>query len=259
MSLSISPESLQRSAAELSDGLGELSGLVDRFAHTFDLGDMFGDNSPIATIGNPMYHGAMTWIVQCLRSLEGAIGDHSSALGAAASAFLQNEENNIGLSQQVPAAPAPAPGGAPFAPGPTDGAPAAVGPASDPHSQITVEATPEVKQWIAEARAIMIARGTDPALIDANDLAIIAMHESSGDPNAANDWDINAQNGTPSIGLMQTIQPTFDAHAIPGHTDIRNPVDNIIAASYYAIDRYGSVSDAPGPASVNAGGPYKPY
>lgn len=58
---------------------------------------------------------------------------------------------------------------------------------------------------------------------------------------------------------MQTIGPTFDAHAMPGHTDIHNPVDNIIAASRYAIDRYGSVSATPGPASVNSGGPYLPY
>ncbi|MFD6804061.1 lytic transglycosylase, partial [Streptomyces cyaneofuscatus] len=36
------------------------------------------------------------------------------------------------------------------------------------------------------------------------------MRESSGNPNAVNDWDINAQNGIPSKGLLQVIQPTFD-------------------------------------------------
>src|SRR5699024_4727485 len=33
--------------------------------------------------------------------------------------------------------------------------------------------------------------------------------ESGGDPNAQNDWDINAQNGDPSIGLLQVIKSTF--------------------------------------------------
>lgn len=281
MDFSVNPEGIHRSAMELSDGLGELTGHIEQFASSFNLGDMFGDNSLLAEIGNPMYLGAVDWILQCLRSLEGALGDHAGALGSAATAFQQTEDTNAAMSRQVmPSAPlAPAPSPAPMVtpapmtapvsepapapePAPTPEpvpAPAGGDGGSLPGGEITYEATPEVKQWIGEARQIMIDDGIDPSLINANDLAIIAMHESSGDPNAANDWDINAQNGTPSIGLMQTIQPTFDAHAMPGHTDIRNPVDNIIAASRYAIDRYGSVSDTPGPASVNSGGPYLPY
>lgn len=131
--------------------------------------------------------------------------------------------------------------------------------AVDSHSSIEHDATDDVERWIGEARRIMIEAGIEPQDIDANDLAIIAMHESSGDPDAVNDWDSNAAMGTPSTGLMQTIQPTFDAYALEGHTDIHDPVDNIIAASRYAIDRYGSVSEAPGPESVNKGGEYKPY
>lgn len=288
MDFSINPEGIHRSAMELSDGLGELTNHVEQFASSFNLGDMFGDNSLLAEIGNPMYLGAVDWILQCLRSLEGALGDHAGALGAAATAFQRTEETNAAMSHQImssapfapePFTPAPSPAPMPAhtlasepAPAPesspepeSNSAPESA-PASTsgdggslPGGEITYEATPEVKQWIGEARQIMIADGIDPSLINANDLAIIAMHESGGDPNAANDWDINAQNGTPSIGLMQTIGPTFDAHAMPGHTDIHNPVDNIIAASRYAIDRYGSVSATPGPASVNSGGPYLPY
>lgn len=131
--------------------------------------------------------------------------------------------------------------------------------AIDSNSSIEHHATSDVKRWIGEARQIMIEAGIEPEDIDANDLAIIAMHESSGDPDAVNDWDSNAAMGTPSTGLMQTIQPTFDTYALEGHTDIHDPVDNIIAASNYAIARYGSVSNAPGPKSVNNGGQYKPY
>ena len=140
------------------------------------------------------------------------------------------------------------------------GADSAAPVADDEYSDISYErATPEVKEWIGQARKIMIDAGTDPALIRANDLAIVAMHESNGDPDSLNDWDSNAAAGTPSKGLMQTIQPTFDAHAMEGHTDINDPVDNIIAASLYMIDRYGSSAETPGPASVNQGGSYRPY
>jgi SLT domain-containing protein len=69
------------------------------------------------------------------------------------------------------------------------------------------------------------------------------MNESSGNPDAVNNWDSNAAAGTPSIGLMQVIQPTFDAYALPGYDDIYNPVDNIIAAAIYAQDTYGGLDN----------------
>ncbi|KWY83931.1 tape measure protein, partial [Enterococcus faecium] len=40
--------------------------------------------------------------------------------------------------------------------------------------------------------------------------------ESNGNPNAVNNWDINAKNGTPSKGLLQVIDPTFRKYAMPG-------------------------------------------
>ncbi len=58
---------------------------------------------------------------------------------------------------------------------------------------------------------------------------------------------------------MQTIDPTFDAHALPGHTDIWNPVDNIVAGVAYTFDRYRSLENHPGLASIAAGGGYQPY
>lgn len=127
-------------------------------------------------------------------------------------------------------------------------------------SKITYsKCTKQVAGWIAEARSIMIKKGMASSEIRANDICIIAMNESSGNPKAVNDWDSNADKGIPSKGLMQTIQPTFDENKIAGHGDIFNPVDNIIAACRYAVNRYGSLSQTPGPASVNAGGEYKPY
>jgi hypothetical protein len=73
------------------------------------------------------------------------------------------------------------------------------------------------------------------------------MRESSGNPNAINLWDINAINGIPSKGLLQTIDPTFDAYWVPGtEYNVWNPVSNIVAACNYAAARYGSIDNVNG-------------
>jgi hypothetical protein len=70
------------------------------------------------------------------------------------------------------------------------------------------------------------------------------MRESSGNPKAQNNWDVNARNGIPSKGLLQTIQPTFDAFHVKGTKDsITDPVANIVAACNYAADKYGSMDN----------------
>lgn len=91
-------------------------------------------------------------------------------------------------------------------------------------------------QWIKMALTISGHRGEHLR----RGLYNMIMHESGGNPNAVNNWDSNAAAGTPSIGLMQTIQPTFDAYAMKGHTNVYNPVDNIIAGLRYALSRYGA-------------------
>lgn len=90
-------------------------------------------------------------------------------------------------------------------------------------------------------------------------LVTIAMHESGGNPSAVNNWDINAAEGHPSEGLMQTIGPTFAANMVAGHGDILNPIDNAAAAINYIKSRYGSVFNVPGIMSMTSGGPYVGY
>ncbi|MFI1417740.1 transglycosylase SLT domain-containing protein [Streptomyces sp. NPDC020731] len=95
--------------------------------------------------------------------------------------------------------------------------------------------------WIRESLAIMKKHGIPGSYegIHRN-----VMRESSGNPKAINLWDINAQNGIPSKGLLQVIPPTFEAYHVPGTPkNIYDPVANITAACNYAADKYGTMDN----------------
>lgn len=95
--------------------------------------------------------------------------------------------------------------------------------------------------WIRESLDIL-KKHDIPASYDGIHRNI--MRESSGNPKAINNWDINAINGIPSKGLLQVIPPTFKAYHVPGTSwDIYNPVANITAACNYAADKYGSMDN----------------
>ena len=91
--------------------------------------------------------------------------------------------------------------------------------------------------WIAQARAILAADGDK--VPSAGAIYARAMTESSGNPKAENHWDSNQALYGGTYGLVQTIKPTFAHYSLPGHKDIMNPVDSIIAGVRYANDRYG--------------------
>ena len=64
--------------------------------------------------------------------------------------------------------------------------------------------------------------------------------ESGGNQNAINLTDINAQQGDPSRGLLQTIGATFAAYHVPGTSNnIYDPLANVAAAINYAQHVYG--------------------
>jgi len=119
--------------------------------------------------------------------------------------------------------------------------------------------TEQVQDWINQAFAILEANGVPADQLDEAGVLLIIEHESSGNPDAENDWDSNWQAGHASKGLMQCIDTTFDEFQLPGHGDIFNPVDNIIAGVRYAISRYGSISNVPGVRAVADGGEYVGY
>lgn len=99
--------------------------------------------------------------------------------------------------------------------------------------------------WIRNALAIMQQDGIPGTY---NGIYRNVIRESSGNPNAVNNWDSNAVAGTPSKGLLQVIQPTFDTYHVPGtSSNLLDPVANIVAACNYAYHVYGSIDNVNGP------------
>lgn len=106
-----------------------------------------------------------------------------------------------------------------------------------------------VEQWRDLVVKVLKAKGHSPDLADT---VLRRMNqESSGDPRSINNWDSNAAKGTPSKGLMQVIDPTFQANKDPGYDNIWDPEANLRASMNYAVRRYGSL-----PAAYNRKGGY---
>lgn len=95
--------------------------------------------------------------------------------------------------------------------------------------------------WIRESLAIMAQKHIPGTY---NGIYRNVIRESSGNPSAINLWDSNAAKGIPSKGLLQVIDPTFNAYHVAGTSfDIYDPVANITAACNYAAARYGSIDN----------------
>lgn len=88
-------------------------------------------------------------------------------------------------------------------------------------------------------------------LTEINRLLYQMTTESGGNPNIVNRWDSNWARGTPSVGLMQVIGPTYQAYKHPRFdtgpymygTSV-NPLSNILASIRYSLARYGSLAAA---------------
>lgn len=73
-------------------------------------------------------------------------------------------------------------------------------------------------------------------------LSVLIQRESGWNPRAINLWDSNAKKGTPSKGLMQTIDPTFQRYRDPRlPNDPFDPMANIVAGINYIKARYGTI------------------
>ncbi|WP_064075916.1 transglycosylase SLT domain-containing protein [Prescottella equi] len=100
--------------------------------------------------------------------------------------------------------------------------------------------TQGAEQWYSTVEEVAIGTGRPISVVPPT-IEQIGI-ESSGNPDAINDWDINAQNGDPSIGLLQMIGETYDRYADPRYPGGRTvPKSNIAAAFNYVDAEYGGV------------------
>jgi len=119
-------------------------------------------------------------------------------------------------------------------------------------------------QWHAQVAQAAAAYGTNPKLLRG-----INQREQSGTSNfVVNDWDSNAQRGTPSGGPFQFIQPTFSAYARQAQqanpqawkgvkADWKNPYAQALAASWALANGKGKAWTTYSKALADAGGQVK--
>lgn len=117
-----------------------------------------------------------------------------------------------------------------------------------------------VTRWNPVVLCVLGMLGAAQSASNVSDVDTVIKYESSGDPNAVNLWDSNAQAGHPSKGLVQVIQPTFDYYRSPSlPANLYDPAANIYAGMHYAISTYGSIHNIPGLVSLRNGGGYQGY
>ncbi|MEW6726915.1 MAG: transglycosylase SLT domain-containing protein [Bacillota bacterium] len=96
----------------------------------------------------------------------------------------------------------------------------------------------------AVVRQAMEMAGVDPSW--GPYLKILMQAESGGNPLARNPQPVRTRHGQEhATGLFQTLPSTFRAHAVPGHTNIYDPLDNTLAAINYIRGRYGHPANIP--------------
>lgn len=101
-----------------------------------------------------------------------------------------------------------------------------------------------VQRWKPYVIQALKANGFDASAYQVAAWMRVIQRESNGNPRAINLWDSNAKKGIPSMGLVQTIGPTFNAFKFPGHNDVYNGYDDLLAGIHYMKAIYGSGSSA---------------
>ncbi|WKZ97477.1 tape measure protein [Lacticaseibacillus paracasei] len=101
-----------------------------------------------------------------------------------------------------------------------------------------------VQRWKPYVIQALKANGFDASAYQVAAWMRVIQRESNGNPRALNLWDSNAKAGIPSMGLVQTIGPTFNAFKFPGHNDVYNGYDDLLAGIHYMKAIYGSGSSA---------------
>lgn len=106
----------------------------------------------------------------------------------------------------------------------------------------------QLEDWAKNG--LILGNAFDPTPENVGKIMDRAMQESGGDPMAQNDWDSNAAAGTPSKGLMQVIEPTWNSNTTSEIGQFADnwsdPVKSVGVASRYMKSQYGYVVGATG-------------
>ncbi|MEK0403077.1 NlpC/P60 family protein [Lactiplantibacillus plantarum] len=101
-----------------------------------------------------------------------------------------------------------------------------------------------VQRWKPDVIKALKKNGFEASASQVSAWMKVIARESNGDPTVVNNWDSNAKMGIPSMGLVQTIRPTFEAYKFPGHNNILNGYDDLLAGIHYMKAKYGSGASA---------------
>lgn len=102
-----------------------------------------------------------------------------------------------------------------------------------------------VERWRGQATKALEMNGLSTSRYMVDKVLRQIATESGGNEKAIQGdiGDINNITGDLAKGLMQTISATFTAYAFPGHGNIFNGYDNMLAGLNYAKNRYGAGLD----------------
>ena len=109
-----------------------------------------------------------------------------------------------------------------------------------------ISGTAGVSQWRGVVTQALHILGQPLTYL--NDILTQMQRESGGNPAVVNRWDSNWRKGTPSVGLMQVIGPTYATHRHPQYDTgpyvygvSTNPLANVLAGLRYSLSRYGDL------------------
>lgn len=187
--------------------------------------------------------GAATLAVAALAAITSAAGQGTAHVEpvALASTIDRATHPAAAPAAAAPAAPVQAAAAAIPAPAPMPAPIPAPAPAPVPPPPPAPSYPDNLDGWIHQAMDIMAAHGIPGSY---EGIYRNVLRESSGNPQAINLYDSNAAAGIPSKGLLQVIDPTFQAYHVDGTSwNVWDPVANIAAACNYAAHRYGSMDN----------------